>query len=129
MVLYGRCDDRIRIAGEDIYVNEIAKVITMVPQLSMHFTIKLSKSYRLRDVIELHVEGLKTTNVQGPGVYRTIEIVLIDAFLQCCNTFKASFWNEECGIMEKPLLILYKMNTLPRNERTGKIPLCVDLRE
>lgn len=129
LVLYGRCDDRIRVAGEDIYANEIAKVISMVPELSLHFTIKVKKSYRLRDALEIHVECLGSINPSAPGLYDCIEQTFLKYFVQYCNTFKSSCWNEKCGAMEVPLLVLYKANTLPRNERTGKIPSCVDLRK
>jgi phenylacetate-coenzyme A ligase PaaK-like adenylate-forming protein len=150
--LRGRCDDRIRLGGEDIYSSQIAKILEGLYGVTMNFSIVLRKAeISSRDVLELLVErseGLSNLQILthyggdcGEGEREikdeVIENLLGKEFRKELRRETRLHWYDEeqghqeiCGegIMEQPLLTLLSPHELPRNARTGKIRRIEDRR-
>ena len=123
----GRCDGRLRLGGKDLFLEDMAIVISKIPMLSLLFYLHVSKSIRGRDVLTIHVERSSASKcVQSPE--EEVRSVTAD-FLFLLAKQTTLLWSEDRGTMETPMIVLYETGTLSRNARTGKITHVVDHRK
>ena len=132
--LQGRLDHRLRVAGRDLYVEEVSAAISQVPALSLHFSIHLHDSETMlgKTRIDFHLEWKELPSnmivSSAPPEDATEDEFLAALFSCSCDFTSSSVWDTLSGIMDKPRVIFHKPGQLPRNSRTGKVSLVVDHR-
>ena len=143
--LLGRCDNRIRVGAEDLYLEEIPKCLETVNGLSLIFSLRVTKSARQFDHIILSVEAVSTSIAENSIECERIRNDLLQALgrqtqlvwhlSQDQNNYDTTLVNMmqkkiklSEAYIETPDIIVYAPNSLPRNPRTGKIVLLKDER-
>jgi len=156
--LLGRCDSRIRLGGEDLFLDEIPKCLAQVRGVSLTFSLHISKSpVRQFDHITLHVEALDLAVLSDDEeCSRISRDVVVQLGRQTQLVWEVSPEGQGAdegrgdggtaggdavfvrmmtkkiklseACVEVPVVEVHGPNTLPRNPRTGKIQLLVDAR-
>jgi phenylacetate-coenzyme A ligase PaaK-like adenylate-forming protein len=120
--LLGRCDNRIRLGAEDLYLDEVPKCLDSVKGVSLTYSLHVTKSARQIDHISLHVEAMSRAIAENEEeCHRIKREVLISLGEKTQLVWAVSRQTDDDALVHAP-------NAIPRNSRTGKIQLLVDAR-
>ena len=142
--LLGRCDNRIRLGAEDLYLDEVPKCLDSVKGVSLTYSLHVTKSARHIDHISLHVEAMSRAIAENvEECHRIKREVLISLGEKTQLVWAVSRQTDDDALfvhmmtkkiklseafVEMPDVIVHAPNAIPRNSRTGKIQLLVDAR-
>ena len=120
--LLGRSDSQFRVAGADIFLDEITKCISFFPDLSFNFQIKISKTDKNKDFFSLEVEKNNSKKINNKDIEKKLfELIIKNTEFNNMDDLKKSN-------IEIPTIIICEPDHIPRNIITGKIRNIIDLR-
>lgn len=121
MELLGRSDDTLIIGGGNIQLNAISNIVGYFPELSFHFRM-IAETSDVKDQFILEVESLKELSAEETAA---LEKRVYDRLLCEKHEFLAFM---KSNSIKPPKIRVLPPDTLPRNQRTGKIKQTIDRR-